>query len=69
MNLCIQVAMLKGLPVNTFNQLSHYAQQAHRSWHLEVDRRYAPKMKGLIQCAEEYGCVEEFWGCHAHESE
>jgi hypothetical protein len=33
MNLPIQVAMLKGLPVNTFNQLSHHAQQARRSWH------------------------------------
>jgi hypothetical protein len=69
MNLHIQVVMLKGLPVNTFNQLSHHAQQACRSWHLEVDRRYATKMKGLIQCAKEYGCMEELQGCHAHLSE
>jgi hypothetical protein len=34
MNLCIQAAMLKGLPVNTYNQLSHHAQQACRSWNL-----------------------------------
>jgi hypothetical protein len=26
-------------------------------------------MKGLVQCAKEYGCVEEVWGCHAHLSE
>ncbi len=69
MNLCVQVATLKGLPVNAFNKLSHQAQQAQRSWHLEVDRQYATKMKDLIQCAKEYGCVEEFWGCHAHLNE
>jgi hypothetical protein len=23
-------------------------------------------MKGLVQCAKEYGCVEEVQGCHAH---
>jgi hypothetical protein len=58
--------MLKGIPVGAFNQLSHHAQQARQSWHLEVDRMYAAKIKGLIQCAKEYGCVEEVWGCHAH---
>jgi hypothetical protein len=57
MNLCIQVTMLKGL--------SHHA-QAHRSWHLEVDSKYVVKMKGLDQCAKEYGCVEEVWGGHTH---
>jgi hypothetical protein len=69
MNLGIQVAMLKGLPVNAFNQLSHHAQQARRSLHLEVDSKYAAKMKGLVQCAKEYSCVEEVWGCQAHLSE
>jgi hypothetical protein len=23
-------------------------------------------MKGLVQCAKEYGCVEELWGYHPH---
>ena len=26
-------------------------------------------MKGLIQCAKTYGCVEDMWGYHAHLSE
>jgi len=69
MNLRVQVALLKGLPINAFSKLSHQAQQARRSWHLEVDSQYATKMKALIQCAKDYGCVEEFWGCHAHLSE
>jgi hypothetical protein len=53
MNLYIQVAMLKGLPVNAYNKLSYHAQQAQRSWHLDVDSKYAVKMKGLVQCAKE----------------
>ena len=53
----------------TFNRLSHHAQQARKSWHLEVDSRHAKKMKALIQCAKTYGCVEEMWGPHAHLSE
>jgi hypothetical protein len=68
-NIRIQVTMLKGLPVNAYNKLSCHAQQARRSWHLEVDSKYAVKMKGLVQCAKAYGCVEEAWGCHAHLSE
>ncbi len=36
---------------------------------MEVDSQYATKMKALIQCAKDYGCVEEFWGCHTHLSE
>ncbi len=69
MNLRVQVALLKGIPVNAFSKLSYQAQQARRSWHLEVDSQYATKMKALVQCAKEYGCVEEYWGCHAHLSE
>jgi hypothetical protein len=66
MNLCVQVAMLKGLPVDAYKKLSHHAQRVRRSWHLEVDSKYVVKMKGLVQYAKEYGCVEEVWGCHAH---
>ncbi len=66
MNLCVQNALLRVQEVTAFNKLSHRAQQACKSWHLEVDSQYAAKMKGLIQCAKEYGCVEEFWGVHAH---
>jgi hypothetical protein len=66
MNLRVQVVMLKVLQVSAFNKLSHHAQQAQRSWHLEVDSKHATKMKGLVQCAKEHGCVEEVWGCHAH---
>jgi hypothetical protein len=69
MNLRIQIAMLKGLLVLDFNKLSHHAQHARKSWHLEVDSKHAAKMKRLVQCAKEYGCVEEFWGCHTHLSE
>ena len=69
MNLRVQVALLKGAPVNAFSKLSHQAQQARRSWHLEVDSQYAKKMKGLVEVAKVYGCVKEFWGCHAHLSE
>jgi hypothetical protein len=66
MNLRVQVALLKGAPVNAFLKLSHQAQQARRSWHLEVDCQYASKMKALVQVAKDYGCIKEFWGCHAH---
>jgi hypothetical protein len=69
MNLRVQVALLRGAPVYAFIKLSHQAQQARRSWHLEVDSLHAPKMKTLVQVAKDYGCVEEFWGCHAHLSE
>ncbi len=69
MNLCVQNALLRGQEVTAFNKLSHQAQQACKSWHLEVYSQHAAKMKGLIQCAKEYGCVEEFWGIHTHLSE
>jgi hypothetical protein len=66
MNLCVQNALLRGQEVTAFNKLSHQAQQAPKSWHLEVDSQHAAKMKGLIHCAKEYGCVEEFWEVHVH---
>ncbi len=66
MNLRMQVALLKGVPVNAFSKLSYQAQEVRRSWHLEVDSQYATKMKALVQCAKEYGCIKEYWGCHAH---
>jgi hypothetical protein len=69
MNLRVQVALLRGAQVNLFAKLSHQAQQARRSWHLEVDKQHARKMKTLIQVAKDYGCVEEMWGYHAHLSE
>jgi len=69
MNLRIQNALLRGQEVTIFNSLSHIAQLARKSWHLEVDSRHAAKMKALIQCAKTYGCVEEMWGYHAHLSE
>ena len=69
MNLRIQNALLRGQEVTVFNRLSHIAQLARKSWHLEVDSRHAKKMKALIQCAKTYGCVEEMWGYHAHLSE
>ena len=69
MNLRVQNALLRGQEVTAFNRLSHHAQQARKSWHLEVDSRHAKKMKALIQCAKTYGCVEEMWGPHAHLSE
>jgi hypothetical protein len=69
MNLCVQVALLRGAPVNAFAKLSHQEQQARRSWHLEGDSWHAPKMKTLVQVAKDYGCVEEFWGCYTHLSE
>ncbi len=65
-NLCVQNTLLRGQEVTAFNKLSHRAQQARKSWHLEVNSQHGAKMKGLIQCAKEYGCVEEFWGIHAH---
>ena len=60
MNLRVQVALLEGAPVNDFLKLSHQAQQARRSWHLEVDCQYASKMKALVQVTKDYGCVKEF---------
>jgi hypothetical protein len=66
MNLHVQKALLRGQENTAFNKLSHWAQQVHKSWHLEVDSQHAAKIKGLIQCAMEYSCVEEFWGVHAH---
>ena len=53
MNLRVQVALLKGTQVNSFTKLSHQAQQARRSWHLEVDKQHARKMKTLIQVAKD----------------
>ena len=69
MNLRVQNALLRGQEVTVFNKLSHHAQQARKSWHLEVDSRHAAKMKVLIERAKTYGCVEELWGPHAHLSE
>jgi hypothetical protein len=69
MNLRIQNAKLRGQDVSTFNKLSHRAQYARKSWHLEVASKYATKMKGLVQMAKEYGIVEQYWGRHAHVSE
>jgi hypothetical protein len=69
MNLRVQNALLRGQEVTACNRLSHQAQQARKSWHLEVDSMYAAKMKALIQSAKTYGCVEEMWGPHAHLSE
>ncbi len=66
MNLCVQNTLLRGQEVTSFKKLSHQAQQACKSWHLEVDSQHAAKMKELKQCAKEYGCMEEFWGIHAH---
>jgi hypothetical protein len=66
MNLRVQIAKLKGQEVSTFNKLSNRAQYARKSWHLEVASKYGTKMKGLIQMAKEYGCVEHYWGVHAH---
>ncbi len=65
-NFCVQNALLRGQEVTAFNKLSHWAQQACKSWHLEVNSQHVAKMKGVIQCAKEYGCVEEVWGIHAH---
>jgi hypothetical protein len=47
MNLRVQVAMLKGLPVNTYDKLSYHAQQVQRSWHLEI----------LSRCQNTFGCI------------
>jgi hypothetical protein len=69
MNLQIQNAKLKGQDVSTFNNLSHQAQYARKSWHLEVATKHAMKMKGLVQMAKEYRILEQYWGCHAHISE
>jgi hypothetical protein len=55
--------------VATFNKLSNRAQYARKSWPLELARKYATKMKSLIQMAKEYGCIEHYWGVHAHLSE
>jgi hypothetical protein len=44
-------------------------QFARKTWHLEVASKYATKMKGLVQMAEEYGCFEHYWGVHAHINE
>ncbi len=66
MNLQVQIVKLKGQDVSTFNRLSNKAQYAKKSWHLEVASKYASKMKRLIQMAKDYGCVEHFWGTHAH---
>jgi hypothetical protein len=59
MNLRVQNALLRGQEVTVFNRLSHHAQQAQKSWHLEVDSRHAGKMKALVECAKAYGWVEE----------
>ena len=69
MTLKIQTAKLKGEDVSTFNRLSNRAQFARKTWHLEVPSKFATKMKGLVELAKTYKCVEAYWGIHAHLSE
>jgi hypothetical protein len=47
----------------------HRAQFAQKMWHLEVPSKFATKMKGLVELAKTYRCVEAYWGVHAHLSE
>jgi hypothetical protein len=71
MTLRVQTAKLKGEDVSTFNCLSNRTQYqyARKTWHLEVPSMYATKMKGLVEIAKTYKCVEAYWGIHAHLSE
>ena len=69
MTLKIQTAKLKGGDVSTFNRLINRAQFARKTWHLEVPSKFATKMKGLVELAKTYKCVEAYWGIHAHLSE
>ncbi len=55
--------------MTTFNKLSNRAQYARKSWHIKVARKYATKLKSLIQMAKEYGCIIYYWGVHTHLSE
>jgi hypothetical protein len=69
MTLKIQTAKLRGEDLSTFNRLSNRAQFARKTWHLEVPSKFATKMKGLVELAKTYKCVEAYWGVHAHLSE
>ena len=69
MTLRVQTAKLKGEDVSTFNRLSNRTQYARKTWHLEVPSMYATKIKGLVEIAKTYKCVEAYWGIHAHLSE
>jgi hypothetical protein len=57
-----QVAKLRGKEVSIFNQFSYQAQQALKSYHLEVASKHAVRMKELVQYAKDAGLVEHYWG-------
>jgi hypothetical protein len=69
MTLHVQTSKLRDENVSTFDKLNKCARYAWKTWHLEVASKYATKMKGLVQMAKDYGCVEHYWGVHTHLSE
>jgi hypothetical protein len=66
MLLRVLTAKIRGEDLFTFNRLNNRAQYAQKTWHLEVARKHAKKMMGLVQMTKDYGTVEKFWGIHAH---
>ena len=60
MTLRVQTTKLKCEDVSTFNRLNNSAQYARKTWHLEVHSMYTTKMKGLVEIAKNYGCVEHY---------
>ncbi len=63
-----QVAKLWGKDVSIFNKLSYRAQNARKSYHLEVASKHAAKVKELVQYAKDAGIVKKLLGKpHAHE--
>jgi hypothetical protein len=53
-----QVAKLWGKDVSIFNKLSYHAQNARKSYHLEVASKHAAKIKELAQYAKDAGIIK-----------
>jgi hypothetical protein len=64
-----RVAKLWGKDISIFNKLSYHAQNARKSYHLEVASKHAAKMKELVQYEKDAGIIKKCWGSHVHVSE
>ncbi len=65
----LQVPKLPGQDVSHFNKLPWLAQQNHKVYHVECDKRARSDLRRLIQYAKEFKMVRNMWGRHAHVSE
>jgi hypothetical protein len=60
------VPKVPGQDTLSFKHISHKAQFACRSWHLEIETSTGPMIKELVMKAKEFSCIEAFRGKHMH---